>query len=218
MVFGANSTDVVARRALMGALETLQPHLDSLILVGAQAVYLNSNHIELPLAPATSDADIAFRQVPPDLPISFPPPRCRAKPIAIAPKKTVDYYFRMAKTKNYILAGVAVAAANFLVYSYLVLSGSSFYLASLVGSAAGLFLAFILQRRLVFKEFDQVGARLIRHVWVYVAQIGISLTLLTLVIEGLRANPILAYCVVAAIVTPATYFAQNYITFRKVKA
>jgi len=60
MVFGANSTDVVARRALMGALETLQPHLDSLILVGAQAVYLNSNHIELPLAPATSDADIAF--------------------------------------------------------------------------------------------------------------------------------------------------------------
>jgi len=60
MVFGANSTDVVVRRALMGALETLQPHLDSLILVGAQAVYLNSNHIELPLAPATSDADIAF--------------------------------------------------------------------------------------------------------------------------------------------------------------
>ena len=60
MVFGANSTDVVARRALMGALETLQPHLDSLILVGAQAVYLNSNHIELPLAPTTSDADIAF--------------------------------------------------------------------------------------------------------------------------------------------------------------
>jgi len=44
----------------MGALETLQPHLDSLILVGAQAVYLNPNHIELPLAPATSDADIAF--------------------------------------------------------------------------------------------------------------------------------------------------------------
>jgi hypothetical protein len=60
MVFGANSTDVVARRALMGTLETLQPHLDSLILVGAQAVYLKSNHIELPLAPATSDADIAF--------------------------------------------------------------------------------------------------------------------------------------------------------------
>ena len=60
MVFGANSTDVVARRALIGALETLQPHLDSLVLVGAQAVYLNSNHIELPLAPATSDADIAF--------------------------------------------------------------------------------------------------------------------------------------------------------------
>jgi len=60
MVFGANSTDVVARRALIGALETLQPHLDSLVLVGAQAVYLNTNHIELPLAPATSDADIAF--------------------------------------------------------------------------------------------------------------------------------------------------------------
>ncbi|SCX05914.1 hypothetical protein [Candidatus Aquiluna sp. UB-MaderosW2red] len=60
MVFGAKSTDVVARRTLLGALETLPPHLDSLILVGAQAVYLNSNHIELPLAPATSDADIAF--------------------------------------------------------------------------------------------------------------------------------------------------------------
>lgn len=60
MIFGAKNADVVARRALLDALDVLQPHLDSLILVGAQAVYLHTNHIELPLAPATTDSDIIF--------------------------------------------------------------------------------------------------------------------------------------------------------------
>lgn len=60
MRFGAKSADVIARRALLDALDVLQPHLDSLILVGAQAVYLHTNHIELPLAPATTDSDIIF--------------------------------------------------------------------------------------------------------------------------------------------------------------
>ncbi len=59
-MFGANNLDVIARRALLDALEVLQPHLESLILIGAQAVYLHTNHFELPLAPATTDADLVF--------------------------------------------------------------------------------------------------------------------------------------------------------------
>lgn len=58
--FGAKSADVIARRALLDALDILQPHLGSLILVGAQAVYMHTNHIELPLAPATTDSDLIF--------------------------------------------------------------------------------------------------------------------------------------------------------------
>lgn len=51
---------MIARRALLDALEVLTPHLDSIILIGAQAVYLHTNHIELPLAPATTDSDIVL--------------------------------------------------------------------------------------------------------------------------------------------------------------
>jgi hypothetical protein len=58
--FGANDLDVIARRALLDALEVLEPHLNSLILVGAQALYMHTQHIYLTLAPATSDADIAI--------------------------------------------------------------------------------------------------------------------------------------------------------------
>ena len=58
--FGAKSADVIARRALLDALEALEAHLETLILIGAQAVYLHTNHLNLPLAPATTDADIAF--------------------------------------------------------------------------------------------------------------------------------------------------------------
>lgn len=58
--FGAKAVDVLARRALLDALEVLETHLESLILIGAQAVYLHTNHFNLPLAPATTDADIAF--------------------------------------------------------------------------------------------------------------------------------------------------------------
>lgn len=51
---------VEARRALMDALEALAPHRDSLILVGAQAVYLHTGEADIAVAPYTKDGDVAI--------------------------------------------------------------------------------------------------------------------------------------------------------------
>ncbi len=50
---------VRARAALLDALDALEPHLDALVLVGAQAVYLYTSDTELAVAEYTTDADLA---------------------------------------------------------------------------------------------------------------------------------------------------------------
>lgn len=51
---------VAARSVLLDALEALQSDLTALILVGAQAVYLRTGPTALPVAPYTTDADVAI--------------------------------------------------------------------------------------------------------------------------------------------------------------
>lgn len=50
---------VRARDALLDAAEALGPHLDSVVLVGAQAIYLVAGDAELAVAEYTTDADLA---------------------------------------------------------------------------------------------------------------------------------------------------------------
>lgn len=50
---------VEARRALLDALEALKPHLDSLIVVGAQAIYIHAGEADVAVAPYTKDGDVA---------------------------------------------------------------------------------------------------------------------------------------------------------------
>jgi hypothetical protein len=50
---------VRARGALLDALDALEPHLDAIVLVGAQAVYLHTSDTELAVAEYTTDADLA---------------------------------------------------------------------------------------------------------------------------------------------------------------
>ncbi|HWC15360.1 MAG TPA: hypothetical protein VG929_12330 [Actinomycetota bacterium] len=49
-----------ARRVLLDALEALKPHLDAVIVVGAQAVYLRTGPIDISVAPFTTDGDLAL--------------------------------------------------------------------------------------------------------------------------------------------------------------
>lgn len=51
---------VHARAVLLDALEALAPHLDALVLVGAQAVYFHTSDAELIVVPTTTDADLAL--------------------------------------------------------------------------------------------------------------------------------------------------------------
>jgi hypothetical protein len=51
---------VAARRGLLDALEALRDHVDAVVLVGAQAVYLHTGEGDLAVAPYTTDADIAL--------------------------------------------------------------------------------------------------------------------------------------------------------------
>jgi hypothetical protein len=54
---------VDARRALIDALEALSGHMDHVVLVGAQAVYLHTDDVTLGVALFTKDADVAL--IPP---------------------------------------------------------------------------------------------------------------------------------------------------------
>ncbi|UTI63901.1 hypothetical protein NBH00_21470 [Paraconexibacter antarcticus] len=51
---------VAARRALLDALFALRGHADSLVIAGAQAVYLHTGDGDLAIAPFTTDADLAL--------------------------------------------------------------------------------------------------------------------------------------------------------------
>ena len=50
---------IASRLALLDALEALGDQRKSLVLIGAQAVYLHAPDDELAVAPTTTDADLA---------------------------------------------------------------------------------------------------------------------------------------------------------------
>lgn len=49
-----------ARSVLLDALQALEPHSDAIVVVGAQAVYIRTGSIDIPVAPYTTDADLAL--------------------------------------------------------------------------------------------------------------------------------------------------------------
>ncbi len=51
---------VQARSALLDALEALHPHLDAVVLVGAQAVYVHTANADVGGAEYTTDADFSI--------------------------------------------------------------------------------------------------------------------------------------------------------------
>lgn len=59
---GGDHADLLvwARSALIDAAEALVEHRDSLVLVGAQAVYLHTGSLDVALAEATKDSDVAL--------------------------------------------------------------------------------------------------------------------------------------------------------------
>lgn len=51
---------VAARSVLLDAVEALEPHIHAVVLVGAQAVYLRTEGLDLPVAPYTTDGDLVL--------------------------------------------------------------------------------------------------------------------------------------------------------------
>lgn len=57
---GADNLIVEARAALLDAIAALEAHKESVILIGAQAIYLRTGHATFALAEATKDTDLAI--------------------------------------------------------------------------------------------------------------------------------------------------------------
>lgn len=57
---GADNLIVEARAALLDAVAALEAHKDSVILIGAQAIYLHTGHTTFAIAEATKDSDLAI--------------------------------------------------------------------------------------------------------------------------------------------------------------
>ncbi len=72
----------LARRTLLDALEALGDHRRSVVVVGAQAIYLHTGEGDLAVSLYTSDADLAVdpRDLAPDPKIESPPPECWFRP------------------------------------------------------------------------------------------------------------------------------------------
>lgn len=51
---------IVARKVLLDALEALGPHLNAVVLVGAQAIYMRVGDADVAVAPYTTDGDLAI--------------------------------------------------------------------------------------------------------------------------------------------------------------
>ena len=60
MAYSVDVAYVTARRALLDVLDVLGPHLKSVILVGAQAIYIHTGEAEFAVSPFTYDADLAI--------------------------------------------------------------------------------------------------------------------------------------------------------------
>jgi len=55
-----NDEVTMARTGLLDALEALESHIDALVIVGAQAIYLHTGTTEIALAEFTTDGDVAI--------------------------------------------------------------------------------------------------------------------------------------------------------------
>jgi hypothetical protein len=61
---------VAARSVLLDALQALQPHLDAVVAIGAQAIYLYTGAAQVALAETTKDSDLALdARALPDTPL-----------------------------------------------------------------------------------------------------------------------------------------------------
>lgn len=57
---GESDVYIAARKILLDALDALVQHIDSVVLVGAQAIYLHTGDTDLAVALYTKDADVAL--------------------------------------------------------------------------------------------------------------------------------------------------------------
>jgi hypothetical protein len=60
VAYSVDPAYVTARKALLDVLDVLGPHLKSVILVGAQAIYVHTGEAEFAVSPFTFDADLAI--------------------------------------------------------------------------------------------------------------------------------------------------------------
>ena len=60
MAYSIDPAYITARKALLDVLDVLGPHLKSVILVGAQAIYIHTGEAEFAVSPFTYDADLAI--------------------------------------------------------------------------------------------------------------------------------------------------------------
>jgi hypothetical protein len=86
---------VAARRVLLDALVALQPHLEGVVLVGAQAIYVHTGEGDLAVAPYTTDGDIALS--PADLAAH---PRSRRPCVLSASSKGISQAVGSARTRS----------------------------------------------------------------------------------------------------------------------
>jgi hypothetical protein len=63
MAYPIDPAYLTARKALLDVLDVLGPHSKSIVLVGAQAIYIHTGETEFAISPFTYDADLAINPI-----------------------------------------------------------------------------------------------------------------------------------------------------------
>jgi hypothetical protein len=101
---------VLARRTLLDALEAIGSHRDSMVLVGAQAIYLRVGEANIAVAPYTIDGDLA---IDPSLLAEIPPLEQALLAAGFRPKDDTSVGIWLASRKT--SSGQADVAIDLLV-------------------------------------------------------------------------------------------------------
>jgi putative flippase GtrA len=113
---------------------------------------------------------------------------------------------------RFVLAGGVNTATTYAAY-LLLLPLIGYALAFTVSFAAGIFFAYYLSARLVFRR-PLEWRRAVQYPLVYVLQYGLGITLTTALVEGAHVNPEFAPPLVIVITLPFTFWLSRRIITR----
>lgn len=121
------------------------------------------------------------------------------------------------QSARYGLVGLAVVAADFLVYlAGLALFPDAYLAGNVCGKATGALLGFVLHKRFTFswRQKDSGARQFVSYIALFLANLAISSALLWLLVGRIGANAVIAKVMVDVVVIAISFIASRLWVYR----